>query len=334
MDALKPRVAVLYNRPDPADPADLGVLREAADVDAALCSAGWDSEPLAVHRDNLFATLTGLAQRRTDTVVFNLCEGLEGSSRFESTVAGLLELFGVRFTGSPSLTLAHALDKRVTKAVLTSAGVAAPASHVFREVPRPEIVQDLSYPCVVKPLREDASIGVTRASYVTGPAELQQQVSEVLTRHGQPALVEVYLRGREFNLSVTGQGKSATVLPIAEIQFEGHTRGEPHLVTHEAKWAEGSAADRGTPPRCPAEVTEPLAARLRSLALGAYRVLECRDYARVDVRLDARGRPQVLEVNPNPDIARSAGLARAVAAAGQTYEAFIAGCVEWAWKRG
>ncbi len=334
MDTLKPRVVVLHNRPDPTDPADVGVLREAEDVDAALCSAGWATERVSVHRGNLFETLTGLTERREDTVVFNLCEGLDGSARFESTVAGLLELFAIRFTGSPSLTLAHALDKRVTKAVLASAGVAAPSSQVFRTVPRPEILANLTYPCVVKPLREDASIGVTRASYVTDPDQLRRQVGEVLERHHQPALVEAYLRGREFNLAVTGQGKGATALPIAEIVFEGYARGEPRLVTHEAKWVEGSEADRRTTPRCPAEVDEPLAARLRALALSAYRVLECRDYARIDVRLDARGRPQVLEVNPNPDIARSAGLARAVAAAGQCYEAFVAGCVEAAWQRG
>lgn len=333
MESLKARVAVLHNRPTPGDPADTGVLREAEDVHGALEVLGYASERVQVDRESLFRVLESLRSRRTDTVVFNLCEGLEGSARFECTVAGLLELFGLRFTGNPSLTLAHALDKRVTKAVLESVGVPTPTGRVYRGVPRADVIRDLPFPQVVKPLREDASIGVTRASYATTPQELLQRVSEIIEHHHQPALVERYLKGREFNVSVLGEGREARVLPLAEIEFLGFGQTEPRLVTHEAKWDEGSEADRRTAPRCPAEVDEPLASRLRDLALAAFRALECRDYARVDMRLDGRGRPHVLEVNPNPDIARSAGLARAVAASGETYEAFVGRCVEWAWAR-
>ena len=113
---MKPRVAVLHNRPDPNEPSDTGVLGEADDVDAALGAAGYATEKISVERDNLLPVLADLAGRRADTVVFNLCEGLEGSSRFEPTVAGLLELHAIRFTGNPSLTLAHALDKGVAGA--------------------------------------------------------------------------------------------------------------------------------------------------------------------------------------------------------------------------
>jgi D-alanine-D-alanine ligase len=334
MGGVARQVVVLYNQPaDSSDASDKGVLREVDDVSAALRATGHAVEPLGLTCGNLFDSVSRTAGRRSEAVVFNLCEGLDGDSRQEATVAGLLELRKIRYTGNGPTTLTCALDKRITKALLAAAGVPTPLARLFRSVPRPEVVKDLGFPVVVKPLREDASVGLARESFVRTPEELCQRVAYVLQEHRQPALAEAYLEGREFNLAVVGDGKAARVLPVAEIVFDGYAPHEPRLVTHEAKWQEGSADDRRTVPHCPATVDDQLRARLEALALPAYRALECRDYARIDVRLDAKGRPHVLEVNPNPDISKGAGLARAVAASGEPYEDFVARVVDWAWSR-
>ncbi|MEW6488912.1 MAG: D-alanine--D-alanine ligase [Thermodesulfobacteriota bacterium] len=338
MGALKtnPRVVVLYNRPGPGavpEPSDIGVLDEVEDVCAALGSRAYEAEREGVDRETLFAAVEGLADRRADTVVFNLCEGIGGESRFEPVVAGLLELHGIRFTGNAAASLTCALDKRVAKALLFAAGIPTPGARVYRRVPSAAAVGDLAFPLVVKPLREDASLGISAESFVRTPEALVARVAYVIETLGQPALAEVYLEGREFNVAVVGTGQQARVLPVAEIAFEGYGEGEPRLVTHDAKWREGSADDRRTVPRCPASIGENLRARLETIGLSSHRALECRDYARYDVRLDARGNPQVIDVNPNPDLARRAGLARAVAASGEPYEDFVARIVQWAWER-
>ncbi len=334
MGAVKPRVAVLFNRPAATpDPSDVGVLDEVEDVYAALASRGYGVERVGVDRETLFPVVADLASRRDDTVVFNLCEGIDGEARFEPIVAGLLELRGIRFTGNASASLTCALDKRVAKALLFAAGIPTPGARVYRAVPKASAVGDLAFPLVVKPLREDASLGIGADSFVRTPEALVARVAYVLEVFRQPALAEVYMEGREFNVSVVGAGRQARVLPVAEIAFEGYAEGEPRLVTHDAKWREGSADDRRTVPRCPAEIGENLRTRLETIGLSSHRALECRDYARYDVRLDAKGNPHVIDVNPNPDLSRRAGLARSVGASGDTYEDLVARIVEWAWER-
>jgi D-alanine-D-alanine ligase len=331
---MRPRVAVLYNVPaDGADASETGVLEEVRDVEEALGGSGHEVERVGLTRENLLPTIAGLGARRDDTVVFNLCEGLDGEARFEPLVAGLLELHGVRFTGNSSATLTCALDKRVAKALLFAAGIPTPGARVFRTVPRENAVRDLSFPLVVKPLREDASLGVSAGSFVRDPQGLCERVAHVLEVFRQPALAEVYMEGREFNVSVLGEGRVSRVLPVAEIVFDGYEAEEPRLVTHEAKWSEGSREDCRTIPRCPAEIQENLRARLETVALSAHRAVEARDYVRYDIRLDSKGNPQVIDVNPNPDFSRKAGLARAVAASGDTYEEVAARIVGWAWSR-
>lgn len=339
MGSLKPRVAILFNRPARSpgrsgpDPSDLGVLDEVADVEAALGAGGYEVERVGVDRGSLFPAISSLASRRSETVVFNLCEGIDGEARFEPLVAGLLELEGIRFTGSPAATLTCALDKRIAKALLFAAGIPTPGARVFRRVPKVDSVRDLAFPLVVKPLREDASIGISAGAFVQTPEALVDRVGYLLEQFGQPALAEVYMEGREFNVSVVGASRHARVLPVAEIAFEGYADGEPRIVTHDAKWREGSDDDRRTVPRCPAAIGENLRARLETVGLSAHRALECRDYARYDVRLDAKGNPQVIDANPNPDLSRKAGLARAVAASGDTYEDLVARILGWAWER-
>jgi D-alanine-D-alanine ligase len=156
---------------------------------------------------------------------------------------------------------------------------------------------------------------------VTERQALFEQVEIVRSRYGE-VLVERFVIGREFNVAVL-ELDEPQVLPLAEIEFRGAGRAGWQIVTYDAKWAAGSRADLETPVSCPAQVDESAATHIRELALAAFRITGCRDYARVDMRMDGGGRVFVLEVNGNPDIGPSAGYARALAAAGYEYDDFI-----------
>lgn len=323
-------VVLLHNAVPPgADPSEAGVLDEVADVREALRAAGTEAEVLGISPADALQRLAELARRPERPVVVNLCEGLGGEAWHEVTVAGILEVLGIPFTGNSPRSLAWCLDKRVAKAVLGAAGVSTPHARVFRAVPKLRALEGLTFPRVVKPSREDASLGVDQGALVDTPEALRDRVAWCLETFRQPVLAEVFVPGREFNVAVVGEAEAARVLPPAEIRFSGGMR----LVTHGAKWRPGSPEDRGTAVVCPAPLGPAERFRIEQAALAAYRALECRDYARVDLRLDAAGAPQVLEVNPNPDLSRGAGFARALEAGGLGYERFVAGLVRWAAER-
>ena len=160
------------------------------------------------------------------------------------------------------------------------------------------------------------------SSLCRNPGELESQAAYIHSIYNQAALVEEYLDGREFNVSILGDG-DARVLAISEIDFNGMPEGEPRIVSYRAKWDEESEYFRTTQPVCPAPLGKRLENRIKDMALRAYGCIDCRDYGRVDMRTDARGNLFVLEVNPNPDIAPSAGFARASQAAGYSYADII-----------
>lgn len=317
-------VVILHNAVPPgADPSEAGVLDEVADVREALGAGGIEAEPLGISPADALGRLAELAGRPGPPVVVNLCEGLGGEAWHEVTVAGILEFLGLPFTGNSPRALAWCLDKRVAKAVLAGAGVATPHARVFRAVPKPRALEGLTFPRVVKPCREDASLGVDEGALVETPEALRDRVAWCLETFRQPVLAEAFVPGREFNVAVVGEAEAARVLPPAEVRFSAGMR----LVTHAAKWKPGSREDRGTAVVCPATLGAAERFRIEQASLAAYRALECQDYARVDLRLDAAGMPQVLEVNPNPDLSRGAGFARALEAGGLGYERFVADLV-------
>ncbi len=186
-------------------------------------------------------------------------------------------------------------------------------------------------PVIVKPAAEDASLGIGLGSVASDLAGLTAEVLRVAQRYGD-VLVERFIDGREFNAGIVGWPEPR-LLPLAEIEFARHLAPQQRLVTYDAKWVPDSEADRATAPRCPARVTEELAQRIGAAALGAFRAAGCRDYARVDLRVDDQEHVFILEVNGNPDISPSAGLARAIAVSGESYDAFVCGLVDQAWSR-
>jgi D-alanine-D-alanine ligase len=162
---------------------------------------------------------------------------------------------------------------------------------------------------------------------------LKSRVDYITKRYSQPAIVEEYIDGREFNIAVLGNGAAKVALPPSEILFVDFPEGQPRICCYEAKWVEESPLFRKTVPSCPAKVPEALRGELQAIALKAYGIIGCRDYARVDMRVGQDGKIKVLEVNPNPDISSDAGFARAARASGLEYPDLVAAIVNAAEAR-
>lgn len=303
--------------------AEQGAAHEAAAVAAALLALG--HRPTVVPFGSDPALFLEALRAVHPQLIFNLCEGIWGDSHRELHAAALLELTGCPVTGSGPLCLGLTQDKLRTKELLLANGLPTPR-HLIAGLGEtiPE-AGALAYPLIVKPRSEDASQGISDASVVEDAAALRAQVAYLHHTYHQDALVEEFIAGRELNAAVLGNGSRATVLPLSEIRFApGLARP---IVSFAGKWREDSAAFHGTEPVCPAPLDETEAAAVQAVALAAFRIMGCRDYARVDIRLRA-GIPYILEVNANPDISREAGLARSAAAAGLDYPALIGGIID------
>ncbi|MBI1745050.1 MAG: ATP-grasp domain-containing protein [Acidobacteria bacterium] len=262
-----------------------------------------------------------LLQKIAPKFVFNLCEGLRGNSEMEMYVAGLLELLGIPYTGSSPLTLGLALNKFKVKQLLRAGGIPTPKGWMINPLESIDL-SVIPFPVIVKPSREDASLGINSDSVVYDGLGLQRQIDFIHSRYNQAALVEQYVIGRELNVAVIGHTDPQT-LPISEIDFSGLPPEEPRIVSYKAKWDITSPLFIHTVPICPAKLAPRTVSRIRELALNVFREIGCRDYARIDMRLDEKNNPMVLEVNPNPDISPTAGLARAAGVAGLSYTELI-----------
>jgi D-alanine-D-alanine ligase len=332
-------VSILYNEPvlPPDHPdwaSEAGVLEAVEAVEAALTKQGHRHRRLPVGA--LPTSIVAAIENAASDVIVNLCEGLEGTGAGESQVTGLLELCGVRFTGCGSECLSLLRDKARTKWLLLGAGLPTAAFQRLapgEERPRAALEAMLAAgPAIVKPAREDASLSIGLASVVTEMAALDRQVDEVERRYGD-VLVEQFIEGREFNVGVLALPEPRA-LPLAEIEFRHRVGDRWKLVSYDAKWTPESPDFGGTPVHCPADAAPELAAEIVRVSLAAFRLTGCRDYARVDLRVDERGRVFILELNPNPDISPSAGLARAIGVSGLSFDDFVGRLIETAVRRG
>ncbi|HUL45007.1 MAG TPA: D-alanine--D-alanine ligase [Bacteroidota bacterium] len=233
-------------------------------------------------------------------IVFNMSEGLYGISR-EAQIPAILELLQIPYTGSDPLTLATCLDKSRAKEILSYYQVPTPAFRVISHVA--ELRQRrFSFPQMVKPLHEGSSKGVFNSSVVSNAGDLEREVFNILERYQEPALVEEYLGGREFTVALLGNGNGVTVLPIVEIRFGSLPEGVNPIYSYEAKWIWDTADNPLDIFSCPADITPSLRESIEKTCVQAYHLLRCRDWCRIDVRLDARGIPHILELNPLPGI--------------------------------
>ena len=336
--AASTRVLLLFNQdygsddagPREGEEARAGVQKTAAAVETALQALPGSEVVVAGLKEPRDLKLL-LERDRNFDLAFNLCESLRGDPRYEMPVPVLLEQYGVAYTGSAPLALRQCLNKGVAKSRLESQGVPVPEGlAVATEEEAKRLTGPI--PAMVKPARQDGSIGIAAASVCRDVAALHARCLYLIRDLREPALVERFVDGREFNVSVLGDLDPA-VLPIAEIDFSGMPAGVPKIVTYDAKWSESSAEYLGTVPKF-GTTDEALARRLRKAALGAFRALGLRDYARVDMRVDATGNPWVVDVNPNCDLSPDAGFPKAAKQAGMDYTRLVHTLVGIALERG
>lgn len=335
------RVLVLYNT-DYDDEliaaADVSAVREsAAAVARAVAQAGFHGELVGIEGADLGQVMDRVRAARPD-LVFNLCESLNGDARGELVVPAVLDMLGLRYTGSGPMGLGLGLHKDRTKEILGAHGVPTPAYRVLRnardiDAAGDEAVDELGYPCFLKLLHEDASVGIEPANHVAHRDALVARARVLLARYRQPVLVEPYIDGREVNVTLLGNGPTLEVLPLHEIDFGAMPPGLPRIVSYAAKWDESHAEYAGTRPVPMEDVPDALAGRIEDVARRAFQALGVRDFGRVDVRVDEHGQPWVIDVNPNCDLSPGAGVARAAGRAGMDYPGLIGRICHIAWRR-
>ena len=241
--------------------------------------------------ENLLASLDGL---RVD-IVFNLGEGMSGRNR-ESQIPIILEAKGIPFVGADGLTLGLALDKLMTKKLLAYEGIPTPKFFTVEDSLSLNGLYGLKFPMIVKPRWEGSSKGISVRSRVERKEELAERIDELVYNYQQPALVEEFIRGREFTVAMIGNDRKIEILPIAQIKINGKIDLCDEFYTYDYIFSDKLEYV------CPAEIDEALKERIEDLAVRTYRLVECRDFGRVDIRVDLEGRPYVLEINPLPSL--------------------------------
>ena len=311
-------------------------------IDAVAAALGAYGEVIRVEAAPEFPQQ--LRASRPD-LVFNIAEGLVGVNR-EAHVPAICEFFGVPYSGSDPFTLSLCLDKARTKEILSYHRVpTAPFLLVESHEDLHRLLGGASplsppseiLPLFVKPVHEGSSKGITERNLVRSADELETQVDYLLQTYEQPVLVEEFLPGAEFTCGILGNGSGARVLPIVGMNFGALPAGAVPIYGFEAKWV----WDRPDEPldifECPARLSDGMRGAIEKAALRAYRVLGCRDWSRVDVRLDADGVPNIVEVNPLPGIlpnpADNSCLPKAARAAGLSYDELIQTCLHHAAER-
>lgn len=259
-------------------------------------------------------------------IVFNIAEGLHGPNR-EAHVPAICEFYDIPYTASDPLSLCLALDKGRAKEIFLARGVPTPAWSILRAPHVLERRWEGGGPWIVKPLYEGSSKGIPERAFCSTAAAVKQRIEEIREEYAQPALVEEFLPGREFTVGILGNGAGARALPVVEICFDALPVGAAPLYGYEAKWIWDTPERPLKMFECPAAVDHRLGESIATTALAAYNALGCRDWARVDVRLDGAGIPQVLEINPLPgvlpDPAQNSCLPKAARAAGMNYDELI-----------
>lgn len=288
----------------------------------AFAQSGYEVERIG----NVSSLLSRLNALKVD-IVFNICEGLSGRNR-ESQVPILLEMAGIPFVGSDALTLAVSLDKIIAKKIFISEGIPTPKFVEVRSLAQIDTIpSSMKFPLFVKPRCEGSSKGLSEASRVTTAAELRRQVELIVTKYRQPALVEEFIRGTEFTVAILGTDEPEA-LPVVQIKIDGTLDLKDKFYTF-GHIARPDAVEYIVP----APVKPELMKRIVDVSVAAYRSIECRDFGRVDIRVDEKGVPYVLEINPLPSLSTEDVFSIISRYQGIPYSRMIARILECAIKR-
>lgn len=334
MEPVQP-VTVLFGsdheRPMSGVP-DLSAREGAEALRLGLERAGYRTRLLDLWQEDLLL-LTDHGQRHRPKLIFNLVESLQKDTRRHPWVADALEGLGLRYTGATGPVLTRCLFKDRAKRALTRAGVRTPQACLLQDADGLSD-RDIPLPGFVKLVHEDASIGVTEANVVYTVAEARARARVMIEEFRQPVLIERYVEGREINVAVLGSGAQSRALPLREIDFSAMPVGRPRIVSFAAKWDEDHVDYGGTVSIPVRPLSDRVRRAIEQTALRAYRALGLRDYGRVDLRVDDRGVPWVIDVNPNCDLSEDAGFARSARMANLTYPALLSEICGQALARG
>jgi len=318
----------LESRPDEEPPSKTDVYAEwdsAETIDAVASALSAYGEVIRLEATEEFPER--LRAERPD-IVFNIAEGLRGSNR-EAHVPAICEFFDVPFSGSDPFTLSLCLHKARTKDVLTARGIPnAPFTLIESESSLDALLTSNDrFPLFLKPVQEGSSKGITEKNLVRTRDELEAQARFLLETYNQPVIAEEFLPGAEFTCGVLGNSDSARVLPIVAIKFDSLPSGAVPIYGFEAKWIWDTPSDPLDIFECPAQIDSWLQSAIEDVVLRAYHALGCRDWSRIDVRLDSAGVPNIVEVNPLPGILPNpednSCLPKAARAAGLSYDQLI-----------
>jgi D-alanine-D-alanine ligase len=298
------------------------------EVAEALVKLG--HEPVMHEIDGTTKSLLAVARLDCD-LVFNLCESFADDDTADFKIAAFLELLKKKYTGAGTHGLMLAQDKAIAKKIFAFHGVHTPVfAKSFRG--RLDFSHDLQFPVIVKPAREDGSIGIEFSAVVSSIRELMERMDWLHQHFDSPVLIEEYIEGREMYVGVIGNAKPEA-LPIIELDLSKLPEGMPRIAGAEVKWGKGTKAYRDTKSAIAEGLPDETVLALQQAAIAAYQALELRDYGRIDMRLQADGRVHVIEANPNPWLSSRAEFSMAARKSGRTYTELVGEIVELAMAR-
>jgi D-alanine-D-alanine ligase len=334
------RIAVIHNtdfatRSTPADgkssslEADAEVAVTAGEIADILHDGGWRACVVSVQ--DTIADLPEFFRASRIDAVFNLVESLGNDCAREGELPAMLEQIGIPYTGNPPLALRLALAKDFAKRMLAAHSLPVPhGMTVFQHADlTAKAIAKLSFPLFVKPARSDASIGIDQGSIVADADALRRRVTWLLDSGLGPALVEEYLPGREINVAIFPDPFTGAIVPT-EIDFSSYTPDLAPIVTYNCKWLPSTPEYNAFSKPCADKLPPALLNEVRRLARAAFLAVGGASYGRVDMRLGRDGRPRIIDVNPNNDLDRDAGLAIAARSVGLEYPALIVQIAEGA----
>ena len=283
--------------------------------------------------NNLPKAFNDLRKSNVD-LVFNVCERINNSSLLEPHVAAILDTLQIPYTGSNPFTLGLCIDKIRVKKLLNYHGIPTPKWDYAYSL-EDKIDEDLKYPLIIKPANSDNSIGITNDSVVTDKKGLEGQIKKVTEEMDQTALVEEYIEGDEYDVSILGSEEDdLRVLPLSRSIFDKMPEGFWHIYPFDAKWTDNPAYKTGITVQRPAKnISKKLESLITEISLDTYNILDCHDYGRVEVRVDKNNNPYVLELNPNPSINIGDCVPGAAEFVGMNYADFLEEIIRMAVRR-
>lgn len=268
-------------------------------------------------------------------IVFNVAECAFGISR-EAQIPAMLDMLQISYTGSDPLTLTTCLDKARTKEILSYHGIPNAKFLLIESLNDLENF-DLEFPIIMKPVAEGSSKGIFNSSFITNRVDLETKLAELFAEYNQPFLLEEFLPGREFTVALIGNGNELEVLPIIELNLSELPSDLVPIYSYEAKWVVDTRENPLNIFSCPASIDSELTDKISDICKKTFKVLRCKDWSRIDIRLDADGNPNVIEINPLPGVLPNpednSCFPKAARTAGLSYEAMINKVLNTALKR-